>query len=108
MKIYFEDGELLRPNSIDFRYHYMIDARYGYTHNAHFLRVLRSSNDYLSVYTNSLVALDNRWAWNEELGVPEIYLVKDGEFVRIDKLTDKELRTGHNIMKMYMAGVFNN
>ena len=108
MKIYFEDGALFRPHSIDFRYRYIVEAGYGYTDNVDWLEDIRRIDYYSTVYTNSIIALDNKFAWNDELKVPEIYLVKDGEFVRIDKLTDKELRKEHNIMKMYMAGVFNN
>ena len=106
MKIYFEDGELYRPNSINFTYDYLIDARYGYTSNDTLLRAIRTYNDNSSVYTNSIIALSNIFAWNKELEVPEIYLVRDGKFVRIDELTNKWLRESHNIMKLYMAGHF--
>ena len=106
MKIYFEDGELHRPNNIDFKYKYIVDAGSGYSNNDALLRVIKFTDNDASVYTNSLVALDNGFAWNEELKVPEIYLVRDDKFIRIDELTEKELRKAHNIMKMYMAGVF--
>lgn len=108
MKIYFEDGQLHRPNSINFKYHYLVDARYGYTSNAALLNCIKNLDNDVSVYTNSVVALNNDFAWNDVLKVPEIYLVKEDEFIRIDKLTDRELREGHNIMKMYMSGEFNN
>lgn len=106
MKIYFEDGQLHRPNSVDFRYHYMVDAGLGFKQNDAFLNFIKFTDNNASVYTNSLVALDNRLAWNEELNVPEVYLVRDDKFVRIDELTNRQLREGHNIMKMYIAGEF--
>ena len=106
MKIYFEDGKLYRPNSIDFKYSYIVDAGCGYSKNDSLLRFIKFIDNDASVYTNSLIALDNRLAWNKELKVPEIYLVRDDEFVRIDELTARELREGHNIMKMYISGEF--
>lgn len=106
MKIYFEDGKLERPNSIDFKYGYMVDAGWGFTQNDSMLDFIRITDNNASVYTNSLVALDNRLAWNEELNAPEIYLWRNDKFVRIDQLTNRELREGHNIMKMYIAGEF--
>ena len=108
MKIYFEDGELKRPNSINFRYRYLVDAKYGYTSNAALLNCIKNLDNDASVYTNSVIALNNDFAWNDALKVSEIYLIKEDEFIRIDNLTDKELRRPHNIMKMYMAGAFNN
>ena len=106
MKIYFEDGRLTRPNSLDFKYGYIVDARDGFTQNDKMLDFIKFTDNNASVYTNSLVALDNRLAWNEELGVPEVYMVRDDKFVRIDKLTNRELRRAHNLKKMYIAGEF--
>lgn len=108
MKIYFEDGELFRPNSIDFTYHYIVDARYGYTKNISLLNHIKDFDSDGIVYTNSIIALNNHYAWNNEMNVPDIYIIKEDEFIRIDKLTNKALRKAHNIMKMYIAGAFNN
>lgn len=106
MKIYFEDGELHRPNSINFKYRYIVDAGSGYSRNDSLLRFIKFIDNDASVYTNSIIALDNRLAWNEKLKVPEIYLIRDDKFVRIDELTARELREGHDIMKMYISGEF--
>lgn len=106
MKIYFEDGALHRPNSKYLKYNYLIDARYGYTHNASLLGCIKDLDYEASVYTNSVIALDNKFAWNEALKVPEVYLVVEDEFVRIDSLTDRQLREGHDIMRLYIAGEF--
>ena len=106
MKIYFEDGELNRSISTTFDYDHVVDAKYGFTHNDKIFDAIQSYDSESSVYTNSLVALNNRLAWNKELGVPEIYLFRNGKFVRIDELTNRELREGHNILKMYISGEF--
>ena len=106
MKVYFEDGKLTKPNSIDFKYGYIVDAGNGFTQNDAFLDFIKFTDDNASVYTNSLVALDNRLAWNEELGVPEIYLWRNDKFVRIDQLTIRDLRRPHYIQMMYIAGEF--
>lgn len=106
MRIYFEDGKLERANSIDFRYHYMVDAGWGFTQNESMLEFIKLTDNNAFVYTNSLIALNNKFAWNEELGVPDIYMFRDDKFVRIDKLTDRELRIAHNIEKMYVNGEF--
>lgn len=106
MKIYFEDGELIKEN-IPCDCNNVIDARWGFSYCVDVLeRIKRYAYNY-NVYTNSIISLDNRYAWNKELEVPEIYIRnKDGVFTRIDKLTDRWLREGHNIMKMYIAGEF--
>ena len=110
MRIYFEDGPLLKPISLNFKYDFSIDAKNGYSFCESRLETAQHFHPDCTIYTNSLIALHNRYAWNEELGVPEIYM-RDGEhqiFHRIDKLTQRELRQGHNIMKMYMANEFRN
>jgi hypothetical protein len=112
MKIYFEDG-LLR-NSIDnpsIETYTVISAIHGVSLNINDLEELKQKNDdSIVIYTNSICAFSNRYAWNPELQAPEIY-IRAGEdmvFTRIDELTERELREGHNLAKMYVAGEFGN
>ncbi len=108
MKIYFEDGRLVTSGYLPFAYHYAIDAKYGISSNMAQLDTLRECEPNTTVYTNSIFAFSNEYAWNEELKVPEIY-IRAGEhmvFTRIDKLTARELRQGHNLAHMYVAGEF--
>lgn len=84
-----------------------LDATCGYSCCDNFLWSMKQANYNAVIYTNIITSLRNEFAWNEELQVPTIYIRnKDGEFERIDKLTNRELRQGHNIMKMYMSGEF--
>lgn len=109
MKIYFEDGTLDHWREIGVRIDNLVDATCGFSSCKMALDRIRMYYNISSVYTNSLVALNNEYAWNDELGVPEIYIRNNNrEFTRIDKLTHKALRKEHNIMKMYMAGSFRN
>lgn len=112
MKIYFEDGEL-RINDIGSLSHsdlfYYIDASSGVSACYNSARLLLAQNNpNIIIYTNCLELFSNHFAWNEELKVPEIYIRhKDTwEFVRIDEATERELREGHNLAKLYVAGEF--
>lgn len=108
MKIYFEDGQLATPGCLPTYHYYAIDAKYGVSSNMAQLDTLRECEPDATVYTNSIFAFSNEYAWNEELKVPEVY-IRAGEhkaFTRIDKLTTKELRCAHNLARMYVAGAF--
>ena len=112
MKIYFEDGQLNGfSNEIPIRA-YLIDATYGYSANQRELdRLLDYAKTHITpviVYTNSIIALSNKYCWDSELQLPELYLreSKDGPFVRITNLTDKEIHKAHNLMQMYINGAF--
>ena len=109
MKIYFEDGKLkINPCVLD-KIDLVLDAMNGYSYCDHLLYELKQINYKAVVYTNVITALNNCYAWNKELRTPEIYIRnEDGEFTRIDMLTARELREGHNIMKMYISGEFGN
>lgn len=108
MKIYFEDGELVTSGYLPFKYDRKIDAKEGVSANLVSLDIMRTCDPNATIYTNSIFAFSNEYAWNEELKVPEIY-IRAGEhmvFTRIDKLTARELRRGHNLAHMYVAGEF--
>ena len=109
MKIYFEDGELIWSDYLPFDNYITVNAANGVSRNIDVLNDIKKTNPNAIVYTNSIFAFSNDYAWNEELKVPEIY-IRSGKyniFTRIDKLTIKELRKAHNLAKMYVAGVFN-
>lgn len=109
MRIYFYDG-VCDPNNVDFKYDFIVDAKFGYKNNVETLNLIKQfeiiSKTNPEVCTNSIVALNNEYAWNDELNVPEIYLLRGDQFIRIDELTKRKLRNAHNMMKMYMAGEF--
>ena len=108
MKIYFEDGELVSSGCLPIDHYVVVNASSGVSTNINVLDDIKEHNPNAVVYTNSIFAFSNIYAWNEELKVPEIY-IRAGEhmtFTRIDELTDRELREGHNLARMYIAGVF--
>lgn len=108
MKIYFEDGTLKNLNQLPSLIDYEVDAKNGISANINFLDELNQEKEDITIYTNSIFAFNNRYAWNENLKVPEIY-IRAGEhmvFTRIDKLTNRELKESHNLAKMYIGGEF--
>ena len=70
--------------------------------------VYEYDGEYAAIFTNSLVALDHRYGWNEKENHTDIYFYVESkqDFVRCDKLTEREIREGHDIMKMFMNGEF--
>lgn len=108
MKIYFEDGELVSSDYLPIDHYIVVNASSGVTSNINTLDNIKEHNPDAVVYTNSIFAFSNVYAWNGELKVPEIY-IRAGEhrvFTRIDELTDRGLREGHNLARMYIAGAF--
>ena len=108
MKIYFEDGKLLDVQNLQIVSDYIIDAADGVSANINLLSHLYENHRECVVYTNSIFAFNNLYAWNEELKLPEIY-VRDSEqglFTNISNLTNRQLRPGHNLAKMYISGEF--
>ena len=108
MKIYFNDGPLYAKTSLDLWCDHMINASTGYSQNEAAFNKLLEEKPNCSVYTNSIVALTNaqKYCWNKDLETFEIYLKRGNVFVRIDELTDKQLRFAHNIYRMWLAGAF--
>lgn len=74
MKIYFEDGRLRDWDLTTIDYDHEIDAKDGYACNREDLNNILSEMPGDVVYTNSLVALDNRYCWNDKLKVPELHI----------------------------------
>lgn len=108
MKIFFEDGILRDSSQLPFTCYVVVNASCGVSRNIAVLDELACSEPDAIVYTNSIFAFSNVYAWNDESNVPEIYIRsgENTEFTRIDKLTEKELRYAHNLAKMYVAGSF--
>ena len=110
MKIYFEDGDLRNSTQLPVKVDFIIKANRGVSRNIDDLDLYARCKPDAVIYTNSIFAFSNKYAWNNDLKVPEVY-IRAGEhmiFTRIDKLTDKEIREGHNIGKMYINGAFDN
>lgn len=114
MKIYFEDGKLREVNQLPVKNDFLVDASYGASSNINILDEFKQreteDGESLIIYTNSIFAFSSWYAWNDKLKVPEIY-IRAGEymvFTRIDKLTNRELKEGHNLAKMYVGGEFDN
>lgn len=103
MKIFFEDGKL--DSSMPRRWIF-IDAMDGVSMVKKMLYFCSCLEPVAEIYTNSILAFDNNYAWNCKLGVPEIYIRHKGNFARIDSLTTRELKRGHNLMKLYLGGEF--
>lgn len=63
----------------------------------------------VAVITNSLMALDTKYCWNERIDSCELYFFirSRGEFVEAQDLTDKMLRRSNNFIQMYLNGAFN-
>lgn len=113
MKIFFEDGSLKINNGvflIEKQTPIILKADWGVTNNLvklNSLRILEKLTGKTVIYTNFILAFDNKYAWNAELEVPEIYIrTQDRGFVRIDKLTDRKLRESNNLLNLYLAGEF--
>ena len=108
MKIFFEDGALRKPSQLPISPDFIINATLGVTANINLLDQLAQEKRELIIYTNSIFAFSNKYAWNEELNIPEIYIRAGNHmiFTRIDNLTNREIKEAHNLAKMYISGEF--
>lgn len=106
MKIYFEDS-CLRTPKLKESFYYIVDAASGVSSNIAFLDELLERQKDCVVYTNSLMAFSNRYAWNVEKEIPEIYIRnKNDEFTNITHMTSRYLKEGMNLARLYIAGEF--
>lgn len=89
-----------------------INAKYGPKSNEEMLDELldldqtRGLN--VVVVTNSLVALSNKYCWDQRTGRCELYIFRPDKkwFVNAQELTEKEIREGHNLEALYRNGTF--
>lgn len=109
MKIYFEDnGERLAIDMFDIvgPYH-IVDAAYGPTACEKDLNWYNRLCPQDTIYTNYLGAMSSKYSWDKENNKCECYIRNsNGVWTNIQDLTSRELQFGHNIPKMYLAGVF--
>ena len=110
MLIFFEDRELVNRDQLGTYYDYRVDAKYGYSHNVEQLDKINKEFPEAVIYTNSIVALDNKYCWNDDLETPDLYIreAEGFDFIRVDELTGRKLKQAHNLMKLYMNGEFDN
>ena len=110
MKILFYDGNIRWWSRLtSFSNYNRLNAAWGYTDNIKELNAYREKfGEDTAILTNSLVALDHRYGWNEKENHTDIYFYVESkhDFVRCDELTEREIREGHDIMKMFMNGDF--
>lgn len=106
MKIYFEDGALRRiPEGC----HLKIDAKDGYSVNRSQINTAQLLYPGRVIYTNAPLCFSNYYAWDEEAQAPQIYIRNEkGIFTRIDEMTNRELKQGHNLWRLYEANEFGN
>ncbi len=108
MKVYFEDGKLVNTKLLPEKPDFVIDAADGVSPCINMLDNLGENRKDCVVYTNSIFAFSNRYAWNEKLQLPEIYIRDNehGAFTNITNFTNRTLREGHNLAKLYVGGEF--
>ena len=106
MKIYFEDGRLLdgiAPTEAIY-----ISSAEGSNHSFNFAKYLQTIyTDNVSIYTNDIIVLLNasELGWNGDTF--DIYLRNNNnEWKLLKDLTNRELRQGHNIYRLWFAGEF--
>lgn len=112
MIVYFEDDSIVdKPDPLDRGFMIpmiRIDAGRGFTYCRKMLWWITKNLPFNTpVYTNSLDAFSNTWCWDNEKGIPMIYIRNgDGEWTLINELTDKYLRRAVNLEKLYIHGYF--
>ena len=112
MIVYFEDGSITNSAMYDKNGNELIkvDVGMGYSHCRKKFRYIQDNYPFnTEVYTNSLDALSNFWCWDDEKNMPLIYIQnEEGNWKFISELTNRKLRRGHNLEKLYVNGEFCN
>lgn len=107
MILYFEDG-LLGNHLPAPMNQFTLSASNGANFNFDYGKYLQETlGDNITLYTNDIIFLLNaaEFAWNGETFT--IYLRnKEDEWVLLKDLTNRELRQGHNIFRLWFAGEF--
>ena len=112
MKVFFEDGPLADDTPLSLPVPgnvVVIDSGRGFSACETMLdKWMRWVGTEDCVYTNATVAMEWGYVWNDVLGVPELYIRHEhtGEWTRIDQLTNRALRRGHDLFKMWRSGEF--
>lgn len=85
---------------------YELDGKEGLRYNVKYAEKIMNTFDDVIFVTNMTYFLNNAIVWNQEVKMPMVWILVDGKWQHINSLTDKELRHGHNLEKMYINGVF--
>lgn len=109
LMVYFEDGPLVKDIRWRLYPQINIDAADGVSDNlAAADKILEASKGTITVvYTNQILLLDSKYIYFDKGNRFCGYLrYKDNSWMNLEYLTDRELRPGHNIPKLYLAGEF--
>lgn len=107
--VYFEDGPLVENARWRLYQQININATNGVSYNLEAADIaLENSKDKIIVaYTNQILLLDSKYTYDMNTKMFHCFLrAKDGSWMNIEYLTDRKLRPGHNIPKLYLAGEF--
>lgn len=119
MKVFFYDG-ILDKDPLFAEYYlktlwqsdvFYVDAMFGPEAARRKLDMLLHREDFgqnVAVITNSIMALDTMYCWNERIDSCDLYFFirSRGEFVNAQDLTSKGLRSSNNFIQMYLNGAF--
>ena len=98
-----EIKEILGEEWDDAMMHFLNGAE-GYKYNHEIADKAMKIFEYNIFITNMVSFLDNAIAWNKAEKRSLIWIYENGGWVNIHELTNKELRQGHNIEKIYRNG----
>ena len=109
MIIYFEDGDLSKVLVDGFSNMgvYTINSHIGVSEILKRLSEIEKKNNKSIVYTNSILALNNEYAWDSNYSFCNIYLRSPiGEFKNISMFTREKITKESDIAKLYLEGYF--